>query len=351
MNASFFQMNRDKIATATAGDFIVLSAYCQMQRGNDASFAFEQEANFWYLTGIESPDWWVIIDGKTNKSYLIAPEVDDVHQTFDGSLSHADAKKISGVDSIFTYVEGRDFIKKLSQTHSSVYTIGPDPRASSYDFVVNPAAKDMNKLLKKQFTDVRDCRHELSKLRAIKQPVEISAIKQAIRLTNDTFKKVKLELADFHFEYEIEAAFSYEFRKNGAKGHAYDPIIAAEGNACTLHYNDNADQLEKDTLILMDVGARVGGYAADVTRTYAYGTPTERQILVHRAVKNAHKQIIELLRPGLSIVEYQKSVDDIMQHALIGLGLMTSLDDITNYRNYFPHAISHGLGIDVHDSL
>jgi len=68
-------------------------------------------------------------------------------------------------------------------------------------------------------------------------------------------------------------------------------------------------------------------------------------------VENAQQQIILLLRPGLSVAEYHEKVDDIMTNALISLKLMKSRDDTTNYRKYFPHSISHGLGIDVHDSL
>jgi Xaa-Pro aminopeptidase len=153
------------------------------------------------------------------------------------------------------------------------------------------------------------------------------------------------------YEYEIEAAFTHAFRSNGATGHAYDPIVAGGKNACTLHYNDNNMALPKNGLVLMDIGARVGGYAADITRTYAIGTPTQRQKDVHAAVESAHHAIITLLRPGASVIEYHDSVDAIMKEALIGLGLMQSVDDTKAYRTYFPHAVSHGLGIDVHDGL
>ena len=98
----------------------------------------------------------------------------------------------------------------------------------------------------------------------------------------------------------------------------------------------------------MDVGARVDGYAADITRTYAVGEPTKRQVAVHTAVQTAHQRIINLLRPGLELATYLQQVDEIMQQALQSLGLLKTPED---YRRYFPHAISHGLGVDVHASL
>ena len=113
----------------------------------------------------------------------------------------------------------------------------------------------------------------------------------------------------------------------------------------------NDDKLRPRELLLLDIGARVDGYAADITRTYAVGEPTKRQIEVHEAVETAQKEIIGLLQPNLSVEQYQKDVDRVMSKALQSLGLMHGVDDEKNYRKYFPHAVSHGLGVDVHDSL
>jgi Xaa-Pro aminopeptidase len=162
---------------------------------------------------------------------------------------------------------------------------------------------------------------------------------------------VRQKLPTLRYEYEVEAEFSYYLRRHGAKGHAYDPIVASGQNACTLHYVDNTSRLKKRQLLLLDIGARSGGYAADITRTYALGEPTKRQVAVHEAVQDAQRQIISLLKPDLSIEEYHRDVDVIMKQALLSLGLMKDMEDDTAYRTYFPHAISHGLGIDVHDSL
>lgn len=349
MVSTFFTKNRERLI-ASSSPYIV-TAYSSMQRGNDASFSFEQEANFWYLTGIEAPGWWVIIDGQNKKSWLVAPEVDDVHQMFDGSLTWDDAKKISGIETVVSRTDAEAILRDLAKQHSLVYTVGDDPRAELYDFVVNPAQRELWLRLVRMFVDVQDCRKQLARLRAIKQPEEIRAIKRAIKLTVDSFKKMKLQLPNLKTEYEVEAEFTYAFRRSGAVGHAYDPIVASGKNACTLHYNQNQQKLQNNSLLLLDIGARVDGYAADITRTFVVGTPTERQRQVHAAVERAHKQIITLLRPGLSVAQYHAAVDDIMQDALMQIGLLDSKEDTQTYRKYFPHAVSHGLGIDVHDSL
>jgi len=124
--------------------------------------------------------------------------------------------------------------------------------------------------------------------------------------------------------------------------------VAAGANACTLHYAHNRSKVMGRQLVLMDVGASYGGYTADITRTYAKGEPTKRQRQVHEAVEAAHHRIIGLIRPMLAVDEYQREVDAIMREAIASLGLPS---DDAALRRYFPHAVSHGLGIDVHDSL
>ncbi len=348
MISKFFKSNRARLINNTQGGVIVLSAYSAMQRSGDSGATFEQESNFWWLTGINKPDWWLIIDGGRSKSWLVFPEISDIHQTFNGGLSVDEAKDISGVDSVISNDEATRMLRDLASRHSVVGGLDEDPSAKYYDFVLNPAPKKMWRKLETIFNEVQDIRSELSKLRAIKQPEEIRAIKSAIKLTIASFSMVKEKLPNLKHEYEIEAEFSYYFRQHGAAGHAYDPIVASGRNACTLHYADNSSAVKSHSLVLMDIGARINGYAADISRTYAVGAPTKRQIEVHAAVESAHRQIIKLLRPGLSVAEYHNLVDEIMQSALKRLDLLNSPED---YRRYFPHAISHGLGVDVHDSL
>jgi Xaa-Pro aminopeptidase len=347
----FFASNRDQLTTKLKGGIVVLTAYAGMQRSNDTSFGFEQEANFWWLSGIEQPDWWLIIDGTRRKSWLVAPTLSQSHEIFDGSLPPDEAKKISGVDEIITRDDAKSLLRDLAKKHSVVHTLGEQPYAEYLDFSLNPAGRKLHEMLERTFNAVQDCRKDLSKLRAIKQPEEITRMKKVIGLTVAAFEEVKSSLENVSYEYEVEAEFSYLFRRSGAKGHSYDPIVAAGKNACTLHYVANNAKLKKRELLLLDIGARQGGYAADITRTYALGEPTKRQREVHAAVQAAQAEIIRLLRPDLSVEQYQRDVDRVMTDALMSLGLMKSADDEASFRKYFPHAVSHGLGVDVHESL
>ncbi len=348
MDGSFFQHNRARALEAIADPkgVIVVSAYASMQRSGDAPARFTQESNFYWLSGVVEPDWVLVIEPEV--SWLIAPQVDAVHELFDGSLAHEDALSMSGVDHVRSFAEGHARLSELAGNGVTVYSVGEDPRAGHYGFILNPAPIELWKKLEQDFTKAIDSRKTFARLRAIKSDKEISAIEAAVALTVESFRTVREKLSELEYEYQVEAIYNRMFRETGAGGHAYDPIIAAGAAACTLHYIKNSAQLPGNGLLLIDAGASVHGYAADITRTYAVGNPSDRERAVHAAVESAHNQIIGLIHPGLAVKDYSDQVDEIMKGALRSLNLLQSKDD---YRRYFPHAISHGLGVDVHDSM
>ena len=92
---NFFASNRDQLTTKLKGGIVVLTAHTGMQRSNDTAFRFEQEANFWWLTGIDAADWWVIIDGVRHKSWLVAPTISKTQEIFEGSVKPWDTARIT----------------------------------------------------------------------------------------------------------------------------------------------------------------------------------------------------------------------------------------------------------------
>lgn len=345
MNAEFFAGNRARLSAQCDG-VIALTAYTAVQMAGDVAAPFRQEANFWYLTGIKEPGWQVIIT--PNKSWLVAPTISDTHRVFDGGLSPDEARRISGVDAVINQSEFKELLETLATKHTTAYGLGRHPHDKYYSFERNPAPDRLWRQLRRQFGEVQDVRRDIARLRAIKQRVELDAMTTAINLTVEAFRNVKEQLATYKYEYQIEADFTHAFRRVNAQ-HAYEPIVASGINACTLHYDKNEANLRGSDLVLLDVGARIDDYPADITRTYSVsGRSSVRQRAVHTAVRDAHMKIIALLKPGVSFEQYQKSVDEIMTSALRSLDLLYAASD---YRRYFPHAISHGLGIDVHDSL
>jgi len=190
----------------------------------------------------------------------------------------------------------------------------------------------------------------------VKSALEISVIREAVRITKDGFQRLLKFVRPGVWEYEVEAELAHEFLRQRAGGFAYTPIIASGANACVLHYVTNHCECKDGELLLLDVAAKYGNYNADLTRTIPVnGRFTDRQREVYNAVLRVFRACCEMLRPGVLLREYQERVGVLMTEQLIGLGLLDPKavadqdPDKPLYKKYFMHGTSHHLGLDVHD--
>jgi Xaa-Pro aminopeptidase len=196
----------------------------------------------------------------------------------------------------------------------------------------------------------------IKELRAIKTKEEIAVTQQAIDITEKAFRRVMGFIQPGVMEYEVEAEITHEFLRKRATRHAYGAIIASGDRARTLHYEENNAECKDGELVLMDFGAEYGNYAADLTRTIPVnGKFTKRQAQVYNAVLDVHNYAKSILKPGISIVDYTKKVNEATEQQCLKLGLISKADikngDPENpaYKKYFYHGVSHHLGLDVHD--
>ena len=342
----FHAENRKRFIERTQGALVIVAGHDQMQLSGDMAAPFLQESNFWWLSGIESPGWKMIIDGARGRATLVRPALSAVRQIFDGDLTDDQALVVSGADVVITEDYFDQELKQLARAHPRVLTT---LNKVDGEFHANPAQQKLKARLDRIFVAAETCNKELAELRAIKQPTEIERIKKAIKITTDAFAVIKDRWVDYKTEYEVEADFTQYFRRHNA-AHGYDPIVAAGPRACTLHYHANGQKIARREAVVVDIGARYAGYSADITRTFCE-SPSKRVSQVHKAVADAHNAIIKLLEPDLLVSDYIKKSDEIMLDTVMSLGLIESRGDTNGYRRYFPHAVSHGLGVDVHDSL
>lgn len=342
----FHSDNRHRLYAKAKGQLIILTGYDSVQLSGDMAAPFLQESSFWWATGIEQPGWKVILDTARQKATLVRPERSEVDVIFNGDSDDGEVAQVSGIKDIIPANEFESHLRQLRRNHTVVQTLSPK---EENEFILNPAKGVLAAVLQRTFKSVQHCDATFAELKSIKQPEELRRMRAAAKLTCDTFAAVRTKFPELKTEAEVEAEFVYAFHRKGAD-HAYEPIVASGKNACTLHYTSNSSKLQSREMVLIDIGARVEGYSADVTRTYCRN-PTKRQQAVHQAVVDAEQAIIKLIKPGLPVMEYIEKVDEIMKLALHGLGLLDDLSDTATYRKYFPHAVSHGLGIDTHDSL
>jgi Xaa-Pro aminopeptidase len=350
--SQFFAGNRARLRELFTGRApIVVTANGLLQRGGDSSYAFAQDASFWYLTGINQPDIILVMD--KSKEYLIVPERDASREAFDGALQTDQFKQTSGIKTVLDNNAGWNQLSSRLKKVKHVATVAPAPvYIEHYGIYSNPSRATLLQRLRtiNQEIEILDISSHLSRQRMIKQPAEIAAIKQAINITiqsiNQSLKPSKLK--SYKHEFEIEAELTRGFRKRGASGHAFDPIVASGKSACILHNTANNGVLEKDQMIVVDVGAEFEGYAADITRTVINGKPSRRQQAVHAAVLEVQTFAINLLKPGIMLKDYEDRVVEFMGEKLRSLGLIKTINH-DNVRQYFPHATSHFLGLNVHD--
>jgi len=135
--------------------------------------------------------------------------------------------------------------------------------------------------------------------------------------------------------------------KQGVREHALPSIVAGGERATTLHYGENCCAVEDGQMVLIDLGAAVGHYCADISRTFPVnGKFTERQKEIYNAVLEAQKIVIKNAKPGLSMRDLNQMVVDYYETRLDDLGLRTEGKTV---RDYYYHSVSHSLGLDTHD--
>ncbi len=284
------------------------------------------------------------------KEYLIVPELETSRQVFDGPIDAEELAKISGIETVITEKDGWKRLGSRLKKVQHVATLGaPAPYIGKLGMYTNPARARLIETIKShnEAVELLDLRQHVAVMRMVKQDIELAAIRSAVKLTETVLGRIAPKLHRYGYEYEIEADISAAFRKAGSH-HAYDPIIAVGKNACILHYVENKDAVKEGNLIVIDVGANVGGYAADITRTYAVGKPSRRHQKVHAAALAVQQYAKGLLKPGVMMKEYEQSVEQFMGEKLRELGLIKTISREA-VRKYYPHSTSHFLGLDVHD--
>lgn len=348
----FFVGNRNKLRKLFTGTApIVLTANGQLQRAASEPYTFTQDASFWYLTGVRSADILLVID--KNNEYLILPQRSEVHDIFDGQQQGSELSELSGISEVLNYKEGMKRLGSRLKRTRHLATLAPSPEyVEVYGMYTNPARANLLTRLQTINPNLKvlDLRLHLTKLRMAKQSQELAAISKAVNITTKTLKH--LENRGFnHFVtgFDIDTELTRLFRENGADGTAFDSVVAAGDETCVIHSRPSKRLLPKRGPLILDVGAAVDGYCADISRTYFLTAPTKRQQQVYQAVFEVQNYALSLIKPGLVIRAYEAEIEKYMGEKLRELGLIKTISH-QSVRHYFPHATSHHLGIDVHDA-
>lgn len=347
--ADFFINNRQKIMTLQKSvDFIFIAGNSLMQRNSDSHFPFRQDSSFWYLTGVEEPGALLCIDIKKGKSTIILPEKSQQEVIFDGQRSLEEVQTTSGVDNV---VQGKAGLKSVFDIIQKNVRVGVIEVSKSHTLSIGSyvAQKQLLTKLKRALgaRNLISINTDVMRLRIKKSPEELDALRVAADITVEGFKQVHASLAGASYEYSLEAVMTQAFNSQGAP-HAYNPIIASGRNACTLHYDRNNESLAQNQFVLLDCGAECSNYASDVTRTYSVGSVSMRHRNIWDAVHRTHLELLSFVGAGMTLIDVEHRAVELLSDELVSLGLLSS-NSSDEVRRYFPHSVSHFVGLDVHD--
>ncbi|RFZ91776.1 aminopeptidase P family protein [Mucilaginibacter conchicola] len=184
-------------------------------------------------------------------------------------------------------------------------------------------------------------------LRGIKQPEEIALMSKTAQLSAIAHAEVMKAIKPSMSERELEGILMYVHKKYGAEDEGYPPIVGVGANACILHYEENNETVLNNQLVLLDVGSEYHGYSADVTRTVPpTGKFTDAQKAIYQVVYDAQEQVIQMCKAGVKYGDLEKKTGEVLAAGLIKLGIIA---DAKELRTYYPHGVSHHVGLDVHD--
>lgn len=349
MDRKFFEKNRRKMfGKMDDKSLMVLFSGEAPARSGDSLYSFFVNRNFFYVTGIDR-DKMIYIAYKKNgveKSILFIPPSNGQMARWIGeNMTAEEAQDISGLSEIKYIEEFGGYIEKLIDSAENVYIDMDD----KFDRPFSTKALRFGARLKNEYphVELKDAQDIFAPLRQIKEPEEIKLMKKAIDITKSGIYSMMKNAKPGMMEYEIEAYFDFELKRNGVKVPAFTTIAAGGKNATVLHYEDNDSVVKDGEMILFDLGAAWGNYSADITRTFPVnGKFTDTQKDFYNMVLEGQRLVIDMIRPGVPFSELNKALREYYVKEMGKRGFVKNDEELSEY--YF-HSVSHHLGLETHD--
>jgi Xaa-Pro aminopeptidase len=326
------------LALMDTGSAMVLRAPDTALRNGDVNYPFRQESNLFYLCGINRSQVvlmlvpsGVIVENSTARILLFAresgpgeialPTIPDGVIIPPGRFTEILNGLLPRLSSLFVNQSGPGLVQDWL-----------NGKVIFFDRESKKAAEEKYPQLK-----VKNAGPLLAGLRARKSPAEVDLIRKAIAATGSGLQRAMQFCKPGVREYELQAEIEYPMVAQGASGTGFPSIIGSGPNSLILHYDLNRRTAQAGELVVMDVGAEMEGYAADITRTIPISgnfTPAQRN--VYETVVRAQRAVIAAIRPGAPGKILDSSARAVIKDA--------------GYDRFWEHSVSHHLGLDVHDA-
>ena len=359
---------RRRAAFEALGDGVmVLPAAPPLIRSRDVELRYRPDSELHYLTGLAEPGAVaVLVGGERPRFVLFVTPPNDRSELWEGHrLTPEEAAALHGADECHPVAEvGERLPALLDEADPIFFRVGP-----SAEGVTSPASRpavwmQVAAALGRARTagqrsgtgprSVVDPGEILDGLRLHKDASEVALIRRAVRASATGHRAAARAIGPGVSERVIEGVLEGAFRKEGAEGSAFAPIVASGANALVLHYSANHRAMRDGELVLVDAGAEVGRYAGDLTRTWPVnGRFTTPQREAYEVVLEAREAALAAVSPGRPVSGVHDAAVFAITSGLVGLGVLSGeLDELIGAeacKPFFPHNTTHWLGLDVHD--
>jgi Xaa-Pro aminopeptidase len=358
MNSKEFARRRKQLMRMVGhGGIAILPSAPVRTRSRDVEYRFRQDSDFYYLTGFEEPDAVaVLVPGRASGEFLLfCRERNPDKERWDGHRAgQKGAIESYAADDAFPIDDIDDILPGIMESCSRVYyTMGlySEFDARIADWVNSLRGRGSRGVHTPQEFVALD--HLLHDMRLYKSRGEIAAMRRSANVAVGAHTRAMQMVRPGLFEYEVEAEFMREFRRNGA-WLSYTPIVGSGANACTLHYVKNNARLKDGDLLLIDAGCELDYYASDITRTFPVsGKFTPEQRAIYEIVLEAQLAAIDKTQKDNHWDEPHDAAVKVITRGLRKIGLLKGtlprLIKDGAYREFFMHRTGHWLGMDVHD--
>jgi Xaa-Pro aminopeptidase len=343
---------------AQGGGVAVLFTAPEVPRNRDSEFPYRWDSYFYYLSAFPEPEAAIVIRvlPQRTESILFCREKNEEREIWDGFRYGPQAACTRfGFDAAYPIaVIDQKMPEFLADERTVWLALGSDPALDARLQRWLAAVRAQSRAGVSAPTRLLDIHAVVDEMRLVKDAHEQHVMRRAAQISASAHVRAMRATRPGRREFEIEAELLHEFRRHGSQFPAYGSIVAGGANACVLHYRGNDALLQDETLLLIDAGCELDGYASDITRTFPVGgrfTAGQREL--YEIVLAAQHAAIQASKPGARFIDPHEAAVAVLAQGMIDCGLLTgSLSEVIEsgaYRRFYMHRTSHWLGMDVHD--
>lgn len=354
MDQAFYTQNRAKLYQGLKeNSLLVLFSGTEVRKTNDEFYPFYTNRDFLYLTGLDQKELALIAQkdsaGKISEKVYLLP-ADPMAERWTGQrIKPQQAAELSGIDCIGLVSEFETDLHRLAfsgrfaHLYLDLFRVSPADRDEPAHRLLNRAAANY------PFLKTENANALIRRLRTIKQPCELEAMRQAEKITCEGITSMMKASKPGMYEYQYKAVFDYALGQYGPQGPAFPSIISAGKNNFCIHYYAYKGQALDGDIVLNDVGAWHDYLMNDVSRGWpCNGRFSERQRLLYECALRTSDHMFSTVKPGMAMKDVDGEIRRYNAELLKDAGV---LDDVSNIGKYMWHGGAHHVGFDVHDAV